>query len=958
MPKKNCSVLLVRTLLLLTLVSLVCSFAPVPPGDYSKLDDGIIIRLKKKTINGARLIRLQAVTDRIIHVTASPLDSFTTRHSLMVVDKKRLPVKWDVKESAEAITLYTASVSARVSLGTGQISFTDKNGHPLTRDVADGGKTFSSTTVNGERTFALKQVFESPDNEAFYGLGQHQDGVMNYKGSQVELLQNNTEVAVPFMVSNKNYGILWDNYSITRVGDSRPFEPLSTLRLYAANGSVGGLTATYASKADSSEVWMQRPEPAINYDFLSSQSAFPAGITLSKAAVSWKGFVESNYTGVHRFLFRYAGYAKIWLDGQLLADRWRESWNPGTVMLPLHLVKGKKVSLVIEWLPDGDESYISLKWLSPPQGAAAHQWALCSEMGDAIDYYLVYGATADEVIGGYRDITGAAPMMPKWAMGLWQSRERYKTQEEILSTVAEFRRRRIPLDNIVLDWSYWEQDKWGSQEFDSTRFPDATGMIKTLHDKYNTHFMISVWPKFYEGIPNYNYFDKKGWLFKGNIVNRQRDWIAKGYVSTFYDAFNPHAREAFWGLINRHLYSKGVDAWWMDATEPDIHSNASVEERKQLMSPMAMGSSTRYFNAFPLLNAAAVYDGQRRTNPGKRVFILTRSAYAGQQRYASATWSGDIGARWHDMKNQITGGINFSLSGIPYWTMDIGGFAVEKKFEHAKGKDLEEWREQMTRWYQFGAFCPLFRVHGQFPYREIYNVAPEEHPAYKSMLYYDKLRYRLMPYIYSLAGKTWKEGYTMMRGLVMDFPADTAVQNIGDQYLFGPSLLVNPVYEPGVQSRKLYLPAGTGWYDFYTGRYYPGGQSLAAAAPLERMPLFVKEGAIIPFGPEIQYTGEKPVDTVTVFVYTGKDAHFDLYEDENDNYNYENGKYASIPFDYNEQKKELTIGNRSGSFNGMLQQRTIRVVWIKQGRERLPDPGTAVDETLLYAGKETILPMK
>jgi alpha-D-xyloside xylohydrolase len=298
------------------------------------------------------------------------------------------------------------------------------------------------------------------------------------------------------------------------------------------------------------------------------------------------------------------------------------------------------------------------------------------------------------------------------------------------------------------------------------------------------------------------------------------------------------------------------------------------------------------------------------------------------------------------------------MSGIPYWTMDIGGFAVEKKDEKAQGKDLEEWREQMARWYQFGAFCPLFRVHGQFPYREIYNTAPEDHPAYKSMLYYDRLRYRLMPYIYSLSGKTWQEGYTIMRGLVMDCGADTAVQRIDDQYMFGPSLLVNPVYEPGAQSRQVYLPGTTGWYDFYTGKYYDGGQQLKAAAPYEQLPLFVKEGSIIPFGPAIQYTEEKPADTIALYVYTGKDAHFSLYEDENDNYNYENGAYATISFDYNEQTKELTIGNREGNFSGMLQKRTFTINWIKKNEAQSLNLDQPAGTVVPYTGEKISIKMK
>ncbi|RYE04264.1 MAG: DUF5110 domain-containing protein, partial [Sphingobacteriaceae bacterium] len=459
------------------------------------------------------------------------------------------------------------------------------------------------------------------------------------------------------------------------------------------------------------------------------------------------------------------------------------------------------------------------------------------------------------------------------------------------------------------------------------------GMITQLHNQH-THLMLSVWAKFYEGIKNYDYLNKNGWLYKRNIANRQRDWIAQGYVSTFYDAFNPKARQAFWDLMNKNLYSKGVDAWWMDASEPDILSNSDITSRKEQSTPTFLGSSTKYFNAFPLENAQGIYEGQRGTNPNDRVFLLTRSAYAGLQRYATATWSGDIAARWEDFKAQIPAGINFSMSGIPYWTMDIGGFAVERRYEKPNETDLAEWREQMTRWYQFGAFVPLFRVHGQFPFREIYNVAPENHPAYKSMLYYDKLRYRLMPYIYSLVGKTYQKDYTLMRGLVMDFGKDEKVKNINDQYMFGPSLLINPVYQYQAKNRKVYLPAGNGWFDLYSGKYQNGGQEITADAPYERMPVFVKEGSIIPVGPEIQYVGEKPAAPITLYVYAGKDASFDLYEDEGTNYNYEKGAFSNISINYNENSKTVTIGDRKGTFSGMVANRVFNVVVISKNQPK------------------------
>lgn len=928
------------------------------PEGYVKLQDGIIVTVKEKRKNSPRVVKIQVVTDRIIHVIASPVDTFAVDKSLMLDEKKRTSVKWQVKESEGMVILYTEYLQAKVLLSTGEVTFSDKNGKAILQESQGGGKIFTGRIVDGAQSYELTQSFQSSPDEAFYGLGQHQNGVMNYRNSQVDLTNYNSVVAIPFLVSSKNYGILWDNYSITKAIDNREFDPLSTMKLFSAKGEEGWLTATYYSNTDSTKVVTTRAESEIEYNDIPSLKKLPKEVQLKDVYVRFEGSVSSDFTGVHNFLLKSAGYAKLWIDGKLVANKWRQSWNAGNTLINVFFTKGQKKSFKIEWMPDGGESYLSCKWLSPLQGESKNEYGFKSEAGDVINYYFVYGNNIDEVIGGYRELTGKAVMLPKWAFGFWQSRERYKTQEEIINTVSEFRKRKIPLDNIVQDWSFWEEDKWGSQQFDKSRFPDADGMIKTLHEKYHTQFMISVWPKFYEGIDNFKQFNDSGWLYKRNIANRERDWISKGYTSSFYDAFNPRARKGFWQLINKHLYSKGVDAWWLDATEPDIHSNLPVENRKQLMSPTAIGSSTKYFNAYPLQNAKGVYEGQRETNPSKRVFILTRSAYAGLQRYASAVWSGDIGSRWEDFKNQIPAGLNFSMSGLPYWTTDIGGFSVEKRYENAEGKLLEEWREQMTRWYQFGAFCPLFRAHGQFPYREIYNVAPEGHPAYQSMLYYNKLRYRLMPYIYSLAGDVYHHNYTMMRALVMDFAYDTSVKNIGDQYMFGPSILVNPVTDFLARNRSVYLPAKTGWYNMNDGKFINGGQTISANAPLETMPLYIKEGSIIPYGPAMEYTSEKPADPITLYVYAGRDASFTLYEDENTNYNYETGKYATIRFNYNEATKTLTIEDRKGSFDGVMQRRTFDIIWINKQKPVSLGTETKADGQLLYTGKKLTLQMK
>jgi alpha-D-xyloside xylohydrolase len=522
----------------------------------------------------------------------------------------------------------------------------------------------------------------------------------------------------------------------------------------------------------------------------------------------------------------------------------------------------------------------------------------------------------------------------------------------MLGVVKEFRKRKIPFDNIVQDWFYWKEDQWGSQQFDPSRFPDPKGMITQLHDQYHTQYMISVWPKFYEGIDNYKRFDEKGWLYKLNIANKQKDWVGKGYVSTFYDCFNPEARKEFWQLIHDNIYVHGVDAWWVDAAEPDILSNASIEQRKLLMSPTAMGPGAKMFNAYPLVNELGFYEGQRKANPNQRVFILTRSAFAGSQRYGAATWSGDIGSIWKDFETQIPAGLNFSLSGIPFWGTDIGGFSVEGRFYNAQGETLEEWREQMTRWYQFGAFSPLFRAHGQGPFREIFNVAPETHLAYQSMLYYDKLRYRLMPYLYSLAGQVYLNDYTIMRALAMDFSSDKNTLDIGNEYLLGPALLVAPVTQYKANTKDVYLPAGAGWYDFYTGKSFEGGQSHTVAAPYERIPVFVKAGSIVPAGPEIQYALEKQADPTTLYVFSGADASFVFYEDEGVNNNYEKGAYATIKFTYSEADKKLTIGKREGSFSGMLTNRKFEIVWVSKDKAVGVGLTTKPDKVIEYKGEE------
>jgi len=917
---------------------------------YHKTEDGLIVNIRKQEKKGDYSVRLQVVTDNIIHVTAIPGDKFVDEKSLMVLDTLKSGAEFTVIEKGDTIILKTSSVHAQVLQSTGEVIFTDTTGKVILAEKQGGGKTYEPVSIDKKDYLAVKQQFESQPAEALYGLGSNQTEYMNLKGKDADLYQYNTQAVVPFLVSTNNYGILWDNNSRTKFGDNRELFELSDLKLFDKDGTEGGLTATYTDKKDKEKVVASRIEKEINYQFIPDLKKFPEGFNLAEGAVTWEGAFESKVSGVHKFMFTSAGYAKLWVDGKLLFDRWRQCWNPSSNRFDFPMDAGKKYSLKIEWIPDGGESFIALKYLTPLNGEEQNRISFYSEVAHQINYYFIAGQDMDEVISGYRTLTGKAPMMPKWAMGLWQSRERYKTQDEILGIVGEFRKRQIPLDNIVLDWQYWPIDKWGDHDFEASRFPDPKAMMSTLHDSLNAHLMISVWAKYYKGTKNYEEMDKKDWLYKLNIEKDRKDWL--GYVSTFYDAFNSDARKAFWDQINNKLFSTGVDAWWLDATEPDITSNLPMDERKALMNPTALGPAAQYFNAFSLVQASAVYDGQRKANPDQRVYILTRSAFAGLQRYAAANWSGDIASRWHDMKAQIPCGLNFCISGIPYWTMDIGGFAVETRYNNAQGKDLDEWRELMTRWFQFGTFAPIFRVHGQFPYREMFNIAPENHPAYQSMLAYDKLRYRLMPYIYSLTGMTWLHDYTIMRALAMDFGTDKNVLNIDDQFMFGPSLLINPVYEFNARSRNVYLPATTGWYDLFSGKYYPGGQPITAAAPYHNIPVYVNKVTILPVRPEIQYTTQKPADPVTLYVFAGKDGKFTLYEDENTNYNYEKGAYALIPFTYNDASKLLVIAARKGQFEGMMTKRTFNIVLVTSTKPGKLKFDATPDKVITYDGSE------
>ncbi len=561
-----------------------------------------------------------------------------------------------------------------------------------------------------------------------------------------------------------------------------------------------------------------------------------------------------------------------------------------------------------------------------------HYLYVSSDVADVIDYYFFYGPQFDKIIADYRELTGAAPLFGKWAYGFWQCKNKYASQAEILDVAHKYRALEIPIDNIVQDWFWWTST--GEFIFNKN-YPDPGKMIADLHENH-IHLMMSVWPLFYPGTATYTDMDKRGFFIDRTKV---ASFHPKG--AALYDPFNPAARQYYWNLIDQSLFKIGADAWWMDTTEPETEG---VEENVLLGRKVRIGSGARYANLFPLMTTSAVHDGQRAASDAKRVFILSRSAFAGIQRNGVTAWSGDVLSDFETYKRQIPAALNFELSGIPYWTSDIGGFFMGHPNDPA-------YRELFIRWFQFGAFCPIFRVHGtRSPnVNELWSYGPE---AQQILTRYDKLRYRLMPYIYSLAWKITSENYTPMRPLVMDFPADDRVLNIGDQYMFGPAILVSPVTEQAAAARHLYLPARTKWYDFWNGETVDGGKAIDAPAPLDRLPLFVRAGSIVPLGPDLQYAAEKPADPLEIRIYPGVDGDFTLYEDENDSYHYEQGVFATIKMHWNDDARTLTIFKREGSFPGMLQSRTFHIVLVGpahgSGPGLTPDP----DQIVSYSGQQ------
>ena len=790
----------------LTLSLLMIFAIGVMAQSYQKTELGI-----KSVINSIG-VEVQFYSPTTVRITKWPEGKTYTKESLSVVKTPQKTV-FSVKQQGDELSLKSENLKVNLNLKNGKISFTSPSGVKLLSEKESGVK-FTDFVDAGSKTYTVSQSYLLDKDEAIYGLGQQQQGKMIQRNLKLNMVQGNTDDYIPFFLSNKGYGLYWDNYSPT-----------------------------------------------------------------------------------------------VFADNQ-------------------------------------DET--SFK----------------SDVADGVDYYFMSGGNADGVIAQMRDLTGQAPMFPLWTFGFWQSKERYKSQDEVVGVVKKYRELGVPLDGIIQDWQYWGSNYlWNAMEFLNDEFPNPKKMITDVHGM-NAHMIISIWNSFGPQTKQYKELDKIGalmnfqtWPQSGSTLwPPKRDYPSGVRV---YDPYNPEARNIYWKYLNDGIFKLGMDGWWMDSSEPD-HLDFKPSD---LDNKTFLGSFRKVRNAFPLMTVGGLSEHQRATSSDKRVFILTRSAFAGQQRYGANTWSGDVTASWDALKNQISAGLNFSLSGVPYWNSDIGGFFLSK---FRKKLDDASYRELYARWIQFGVFCPMMRSHGADAPREIYQFGKKGDKVYDAIEKYINLRYSLLPYIYSASWDVTANQSSMMRALVMDFANDKKALDINDEYMFGKSILVCPVTKAmyskdteedfsTIKSRELYLPLGTEWVDFWTGEKLSGGKTVAKDAPLDIMPLFVKSGSILPIGPKVQFATEKKWDNLEVRVYPGANGEFTLYEDENDNYNYEKGSFSTITFNWNDAKKTLTINDRKGSFTGMLAERKFNIVLVDKSKGTGMKGVEKFDNVVAYDGKTVVI---
>lgn len=727
----------------------------------------------------AETVRVIACRDSVIHVLAypsrAPVQSASPRQPWMLLPAESCPgVKTTFEQRSDGASITTRKLIVKILQSSGSLIYSTADGAELLRERPAISRTYDPVETNGVRAFRTEDRFSPTMTEGLYGLGQHQNGMFNYRGATIELGQNNTDIAIPLLLSTRGYGLLWNTASLT--------------------------------------------------------------------------YFDNRYPQVYSF---------------------------------------------------------------------------SSAAENAIDYYFIYGSKFDNIIHSYRQMTGGVPLLPKWAYGFFQSKDTYDSQDEILGVARHYRSAHLPLDCIVQDGGWWKA--MGDPAF-RTAYPDVDAELKGLHSE-NIHAMLSVWGGYKADSVNYLRLKASGWLVPGTME---------------YDATNPAARDFFWKSLPGPLLAQGWDAFWLDASEPDWGPHEG--DTLLLGKKIAIGSGTMYTNVFPLLHTGGIAEHWRQANDNKRVVLLTRSAFLGEQRNGIIVWSGDTYPTHWSFRHQIAAGLNYAVSGMPYWTTDVAGYFP---YDPSAPMTSSEYQDLYLRWFEFGAFSPVFRTHGRRPHNEIWtysNVAP-------ALEMYDKLRSRMMPYIYSLAWKVTHDDYTIMRPLVMDWRTDPKVEDIADEYMFGTAFLVSPVWKEGATERDVYFPRAPAWYNFWTGEKAEGGQERNVSAPLGELPLFIRAGSIVPLGPEIEYADQKPADPIELRIYAGADGEFELYQDNGDGYGYENGAQSLIPIYWDDAEKKVIIGGRVGSFTGMPEELKFRIVLVRSnhgvGESICPD----ADAEVIYDGR-------
>lgn len=841
------------------------------PASYTEKDHQVILH------RGSGTLTLQVVSENIMHVMYAPGDTLPDKKELAVVARPR-SIPWKVNEINGVVKVQTDSMMAQIDT-SGRVSFFDNHGNLLLAEKLHGRQMSGDSTQSGS-TYAPGQSFEVGD-EALYGLGQYQNGLMNWKSVPLRFQQFNQQDAVPFLVSTKGYGILWDNYSVT---DFNP--PEQMLHFQQVVDSAKNIRTTNFT-----------PDKTGTYYFA----------------------MESRSTDGNRF----KGPVLLTISGDTVIH-YNTIWVPEYLTGKAELQAGKTYTVRFQNSNAQTPGHIYYN------GPDYNHTTFKSRDGNRLDYYVVYGKTPDKIIAGYRTLTGDAPLFGKWAYGFWQCRERYHNQKELLENARQYRELHIPVDNIVQDWNYWPDQTWGPQ-WDHNRYPNPRAMTDSL-DNMHFHLMVSVWPRI------------------DNPVLEKRYDLASHKIDTTsdnLDLWNPKVRTNYYRMINDSMFAQGVDAIWLDGTEPENHAPHAQTY---------LGSFDHYALTYPLEVTKSLYEGHRSDYPDQRVFNLTRSAFAGMQRYGAAYWTGDISATWEQFREQIPGGLNYSMAGLPYWTTDIGGFFRDKTSLNPKYDNQytnPEYKELLTRWFEFGAFCPLFRIHGYKSNTEVWRYGKAfEQTARK----YLDLRYQLMPYIYTMASKITFDGDIMMKPLAFAYPHDQNTWDTGSQYLFGSSIMVAPVTDYKSRSRSVYIPQGS-WYNFWTGEKITGPKRMKAEAPLDEIPLFVKAGSIIPVGPKVQYAVQPSDKAIRLFIYPGADGAFQLYNDDGETYQYEQGRYSKIPMNWNEQTKQLTIGKREGSFEGMKKARKFDIVLVQPGKV-YGLKNQKVDTSIAYNGKKKVISLK